>query len=144
MNDNPALTTRFWPGNNPVRLVIDNELQLPSTLYLFDRSVRTIVFNTIKQEENENLSFYKIDKTDSIKQVLKTLYELKLQSVIVEGGAKLLQSFIDEGYWDEARVITNISLQIEKGIDAPKFKNEILLNQDQLLNDSIGYYTHGR
>lgn len=144
LKDDPALTTRLWPGNNPVRLVIDNNLQLPSTLQLFDRSVKTIVFNTIKQEEHENLSFYKIDKEDSIKQILQALYTLKLQSVIVEGGTKLLQSFIDEGLWDEARVITNIALDIEKGIDAPILKNEILLNQAQLLNDSIGYYTNGR
>jgi diaminohydroxyphosphoribosylaminopyrimidine deaminase / 5-amino-6-(5-phosphoribosylamino)uracil reductase len=144
LKDDPALTTRLWPGNNPVRLVIDNALQLPSTLKLFDRSVRTIVFNTVKQQENDGLLYYKIEKANSINEILGALYQLRLQSIIVEGGAKLLQSFIDAGLWDEARIITNTILQIEKGIDAPILNEAVLQKKDQLLDDSIGYYTHGR
>ena len=55
--DDPALTARLWPGNNPVRLVIDKELKLPAHLKLFDGSVRTIVFNYNKQAEVENLMY---------------------------------------------------------------------------------------
>jgi diaminohydroxyphosphoribosylaminopyrimidine deaminase/5-amino-6-(5-phosphoribosylamino)uracil reductase len=144
LKDDPALTVRLWPGNDPVRLVIDDTLQLPSTLKLFDRSAKTIVFNTLKQQEDDGLLFYKIDKTNSVTAILKALYTLRLQSVIVEGGATLLRSFIDAGLWDEARIITNTTLVIKRGIDAPILNDSVLQKQEQLLNDSIGYYTHGR
>ncbi len=144
LKDDPALTTRLWPGNDPVRLVIDDTLQLPSTLKLFDGSVKTLVFNTLKQQEGEGLLFYKINKANGIKEIQEALYQFRLQSVIVEGGAKLLQSFINAGLWDEARIITNTILQIEKGIDAPILNEAVLQKQDQLLDDSIGYYTHER
>lgn len=142
--DNPYLTTRLWPGKNPVRIVIDNDLQLPVSLHLFDKSTKTIVFNTVKEEEGEMLSYYRIHRDKIVVQVLEKLYTLELQSVIIEGGAKLIQSFIDAGMWDEARVITNTGLTIGPGKDAPLLKNEVLQFHEQLLNDSFGYYTNGR
>ena len=106
--DDPALTARLWPGNNPVRLVIDTALKLPLYLKLFDRTVKTVVFNFVKQGKDENLNYYKLKKDENILlQIAGALYEMNIQSVMVEGGAKLLQSFIEEGIWDEAWVISN-------------------------------------
>ena len=66
------------------------------------------------------ISYYRVDKGEKmLQQILSILYKLKVQSLIVEGGAKLLQSFIDEGLWDEARVISNEQLTIGNGVSAP-------------------------
>jgi diaminohydroxyphosphoribosylaminopyrimidine deaminase / 5-amino-6-(5-phosphoribosylamino)uracil reductase len=140
LSDNPALTTRLYLGRNPLRLVIDMDLKLPSSLQLFNGAVKTIVFNQFKQEEGEQVLFYKIKKDEkSIPQVLNILHQLKIQSVIIEGGAKLLQSFIDDNLWDEARVITNTELNIPEGIAAPIVKNKKLIEKEITFGDKIEY-----
>jgi diaminohydroxyphosphoribosylaminopyrimidine deaminase / 5-amino-6-(5-phosphoribosylamino)uracil reductase len=139
--DDPALTARLWPGNNPVRLVIDMDLKLPSSLKLFDGTVKTIVFNQLKQEIAEDLSFYKIDKDERfVPQILNALYKLQLQSVIIEGGTKLLQSFIDENAWNEARVINNEELTIDNGLSAPVLKDNNLFDEQKMKNDKISFF----
>lgn len=139
--DDPSLTVRLWEGPNPIRLVIDMDLRLPSSLQLFDGSVRTIVFNTKIHEERNNLLYYQVTNDVSlVHQVSHALYQLKIQSVLVEGGARLLQSFIDESYWDEARVITNQRMQAGQGIAAPVLNNELLVKKENLLADEICYY----
>ena len=140
--DDPALTARLWPGKDPVRLVIDKELKLPVHLKLFDGSVKTIVFNYIKQSATENLVYHRLNKEEGIPvQILSALYNMQLQSVMVEGGSKLLQSLIDEGFWDEARVITNSAMVIGEGLDAPVLKNEMELSEQKIENDVISYFT---
>jgi len=71
------------------------------------------------------------------------LYQLRIQSVLVEGGAALLQSFIDEGYWDEARVITNETLQIADGLASPVMPGPRLTGQEKFFSDLINYYRPG-
>jgi diaminohydroxyphosphoribosylaminopyrimidine deaminase/5-amino-6-(5-phosphoribosylamino)uracil reductase len=139
--DDPALTVRWWKGPDPVRVVIDTTLRLPRTLQLFDRQTPTIVFNTLRHEEEENLLYYQL-ATDSslVHQVVLALHHLKIQSVLIEGGARLLQSFIDEGYWDEARVITNNELEIPEGLAAPVPGERRLLSCETLFSDTIRYY----
>jgi diaminohydroxyphosphoribosylaminopyrimidine deaminase / 5-amino-6-(5-phosphoribosylamino)uracil reductase len=139
--DDPALTVRLWNGPDPIRLVIDKELRLPSSLQLFDRKVRTIVFNTLRHEEEDNLLYYQL-ATDSslVHQITLALYQLKIQSVLVEGGGRLLQSFIDEDYWDEARVITNNDLEIPGGLAAPVLKDARLVSRETFLSDFVRYY----
>jgi diaminohydroxyphosphoribosylaminopyrimidine deaminase/5-amino-6-(5-phosphoribosylamino)uracil reductase len=145
LKDDPALTTRLYPGNNPVRLVIDMDLKLQASLQLFDATAKTIVFNRHEQEEGGMLSFYKIDKNEkAIPQILKVLYQLQIQSVIIEGGTKLLQSFIDENLWDEARVITNIEMKMADGINAPILQLQKLQAEQILLTDTIAYFTNTR
>ena len=136
--DNPALTTRLWPGNNPVRMVIDLELKLPAGLRLFDHTVPTIVFNTRLHEEQANLVYYQVTTdTGLVDQIMHALYQYKIQSVLVEGGARLLQSFIDAGLWDEARIIRNSGLKINSGIPAPALKNGIRKITREFLTDNI-------
>ncbi|MEP7141340.1 MAG: bifunctional diaminohydroxyphosphoribosylaminopyrimidine deaminase/5-amino-6-(5-phosphoribosylamino)uracil reductase RibD [Ferruginibacter sp.] len=145
LQDDPSLTTRLWPGNNPVRMVVDKELKLPPTLHLFDGTVKTIVFNTIRQKDMGQVLHYKISNEKSfITQILAALYELKIQSVLVEGGATLLQSFIDENYWDEARIITNMELEIPAGKKAPLLLNAERVSTKKILTDTIHYYKHLR
>ncbi|MET0391629.1 MAG: bifunctional diaminohydroxyphosphoribosylaminopyrimidine deaminase/5-amino-6-(5-phosphoribosylamino)uracil reductase RibD [Chitinophagaceae bacterium] len=139
--DNPELTNRLWHGPSPVRLVIDKDLRLPASLKLFDRQVRTIVFNRHKQEEDGNLCYYQVaDEAGLVHQVLQALYELKIQSVLVEGGARLLQSFIDEGMWDEARVITGHKTGPAGGLAAPDYGAAIQTNMLQAGGDTIATF----
>jgi diaminohydroxyphosphoribosylaminopyrimidine deaminase / 5-amino-6-(5-phosphoribosylamino)uracil reductase len=116
--DNPLLTTRLWPGKNAVRIVMDRKLRLPSTLNIFNNEASTIIFNEVKDETKGNLKYLKIDFTYPVEEILHVLYLREIQSVIVEGGAKLLNSFIEKNLWDEARVFTSDKFFV-KGIKAP-------------------------
>jgi len=143
--DNPELTTRLWPGHSPVRLIVDMQLRLPSSLKVFNQQVRTIIFNTIKHEEDGNLLLYQVTEDVSIvHQIANALYQLKIQSVIVEGGARLLQSFIDEGMWDEARVINNGQLVIGRGLPAPVLNHSISTNELNIFSDTIEFHRNAR
>jgi len=141
--DNPALTTRLWEGNNPVRIVIDSKLRLPVSLQVFDKKARTIIFNFIKQEEFGNLLYYKL-QGNLLPALITALFELNILSIIVEGGSELLQSFIDLDLWDEARVISNLQLTINGGVVAPQFKNSKLVKQESETGDLISYYVKER
>ena len=141
--DNPELTTRLWPGLSPIRLLVDMDLKLPASLKLFNREIKTIVFNTVKQEEQQNLIFCQIKKNiPLLPQLLGSLYQFNIQSVMVEGGAKLLQSFIDERCWDEARIITNSTLILNKGLTSPILKAGKKTDEEKLLSDTIEIYKY--
>jgi len=140
--DNPALTTRLWSGRHPVRIVVDLDLRLPQDLILFNRKFPTIVFNSIKDEEEENLLYYKVDADESLAiEIMKALFELKLQSVIIEGGSRLLQHFIDEGIWDQICTITNNNLVVTEGLSAPELPLAKKEKEFNLLTDTISIYT---
>jgi len=141
MQDDPALTARLWPGNDPVRMVVDTDLKLPIHLKLFDGTVKTIVFNYIKQADSENLVYYQLKKQENIlTQIVTALYSMDIQSLIVEGGSKLLQSFIDEGLWDEARVICNEKMTIGNGLNAPVLRSNKLYEEQRIQNDTISFF----
>lgn len=138
--DDPQLSNRLWNDKQPVRLIIDMNLRLPSSLKIFDKQQPTIIFNKIKQEQEDNLSYYQItDDVSIVHQVLNACYQFNIQSILIEGGAKLLQSFIDEDAWDEARIITNEKLYIE-GLSSPQLNNNILINSENIFNDRIDYF----
>ena len=91
------------------------------------------------------LSFYKIVKAERlIPQILNALYKLQLQSVIIEGGAKLLQSFINENAWDEARVITNTEMKIDERINAPILQHQKRVKEESIQTDSIAYFINSK
>jgi diaminohydroxyphosphoribosylaminopyrimidine deaminase/5-amino-6-(5-phosphoribosylamino)uracil reductase len=139
--DDPQLTTRLWKGKSPTRLVVDMDLSLPSHLHLFDKTIPTIVFNTRKHEENKELMYYQVTEDVSlVHQVCNALYQLQIQSVIVEGGARLIQSFIDEGVWDEARVICNRQLAIGKGLNAPQLTEQTKIYEETISSDNIEFF----
>ncbi len=140
LHDNPSLTTRLWQGENPIRIVIDKELKVPSALKVFDTDAKTLIYNLVKNSTEENLIYIKLENENFIEQMLQSLFEMNIQSVIIEGGAKTLQSFINEGLWDEARVITNEQLITENGIAAPEMKDFILEKEERYFSDQIIYY----
>lgn len=141
--DNPELTARHWTGPSPVRLVVDMDLRLPTSLKVFNNRQKTIIFNTIRHEEAGHLIYYQVTQDVSIvHQVINALYQMKIQSVLVEGGARLLQSFIDEGLWDEARIITNEQLTIGKGLTAPELGSNGIKQESMIQNDTIRIYVN--
>ena len=120
--DNPSLTTRSWYGKNPVRMVIDKNLTLPTHLALFDGSTRTLVFTQREDASSlPNVEYIRLDfNIDILPQIMEVLYREKLQTLMVEGGSILLQSFIDANCWDEA-FIEQSDVHLSKGIEAPTF-----------------------
>ncbi len=142
--DNPSLDNRLWNGGSPIRMVIDKDLSLPSTLKLFNQKQHTIVFNCHKEEKQNRLWHYKLDfAMPVIPQLLKACYHLQIQSILVEGGSNLLQQFIDEATWDEARVITNRQLHIGDGLEAPLLTNARIIGEEHMATDQISYYFNG-
>lgn len=133
--DNPRLNVRGWPGEDPMRIVIDKALKLDQSLRLFDGSQPTIVFNDSIKKEQPNLDFVAVRKPDYLEFILKDLHNRKIQSLIVEGGTRLLQSFITRGLWDEARVFT-APVCFEQGIASPKleigFRSQEMVGVDEL------------
>lgn len=120
--DNPQLTVREWSGNNPLRLVIDENLLVNKNSKVLDKSADTIVFNSKKDEVIDNVEWLKIDfHNEIITQILSILFKRDILSLIVEGGRETLQSFIDNGFWDEARIFTG-NCFFFGGVRAPEIK----------------------
>ncbi len=132
LKDNPRLNVRDWTGNQPVRIVLDENLTLSHSLNLFDNSQKTLVFNHHTSKQEDQTYWLKTDFTDPqfLNNVLLELFHRNIQSVIIEGGQKLLKAFIDNGLWDEARIFQG-SKFFEKGLRAPtlplqKFSQEFI------------------
>ncbi len=118
LTDNPLLNARYWNGKNPLRILMDCKLRVPASLNIFNTDATTLVFNESKNQIADNIEFVKINFDDSLVEMLQILHSKEIQSVIIEGGAKLLQSFIEKNLWDEARVFT-VDKYFVEGIKAP-------------------------
>lgn len=139
--DNPSLTTRHWYGKNPLRLVIDKDLTLSPHLHLFDGEAPTLVF-TQKDEAPQlpNTNFVRLDfSCDIIPQMMKVLYQRKSQSLLVEGGSALLQSFIDSGTWDEA-FVERSPLRLGDGVPAPTIPAHLLQGREILFGREMSHF----
>lgn len=125
--DNPQLNVRYGGGKYPKRVVIDRNLELPADLNLFDQSVETFVFNAIKTDVDGKIKYIALEDFDNFvpQYILFQLYLQDVQSVIIEGGAKTLQAFIDAGLWDEARIFTG-KVTLKNGIKSPFIEGDIL------------------
>lgn len=123
--DNPQLNVRLVSGRNPLRAVVDKNLELPSTHHVFDNSVKTFVFNQHKTAIEGQTYYVSIEDFDHYlpQYILFQLYLQDVQSVIIEGGAKTLQSFVNAELWDEARIFTASDFWGD-GVMAPSIKGE--------------------
>lgn len=120
--DNPRLTTREVKGRNPLRITIDRDLKIPRRFNLLDKSAPTLIFTAKKVARERNLEFAKINfKKNIIPQILRELCKRNIQSLLVEGGAQLLNSFIKNNLYDETRVFTS-KTKIKDGVKAPVLK----------------------
>ncbi len=121
--DDPRLNVRDWHGRNPKRIVADRNLELPPHLHLFDQTQETIVFNSLKTETIGSVKYLWLEDFDRYlpQMISYQLYLMDVQSVIIEGGVKMLDLFIRAGLWDEARIFNSPQYWGE-GIKAPLLK----------------------
>lgn len=143
--DQPALSNRYWYGSQPVKLLLDADLKVPDTSPLFSGDQQVVVFNRLKSAQEGNRVYVKLKaKPLPLPEMLEQLYSLGIASVLVEGGSLLLQSFIDAGCWEEARVITNSALVLENGYPAPVLKDAVKSGSTTLQANEISIYHHIR
>lgn len=142
--DNPSLTTRLWPGNNPLRLVVDRKGVLDVGLKLFDGTTKTVVFTEVFRDfgsldgiEQVQLDF----SQDILPQMMQYLHAHKVQRLLVEGGSVLLQSFIDSGLWDEA-FVEEAPFCLGGGVKAPVVKNEKQNERFESFGHQIWHFLH--
>lgn len=132
--DNPLLTTREVEGKNPIRIVLDRELSLIKDLLIFNDDAPTLVVNDKLSSENH----FKVDFDNLAPSLLKELHSRNIQSIIIEGGAQTLNTFIEAKVWDEARVFTSKKI-LEKGIQSPLIQS--VINHSEIIgNDKLTYY----
>lgn len=138
--DNPSLTTRDWKGKNPVRFFIDRTLELNKGMHLMDGTVPTYCFTEGEDENRQNLTFIQQEQVTP-EAILASISEMKIQSLIIEGGSGLFNSFIERGLWDEARVFI-APHTFGKGIAAPHISGELLSAEDVLEDRLLIYKNH--
>jgi diaminohydroxyphosphoribosylaminopyrimidine deaminase / 5-amino-6-(5-phosphoribosylamino)uracil reductase len=136
--DNPSLTNRNYFGKNPIRILFDSNLEVPNNYNIYDENAKTIVFNKIKNEVKDNIEFIITNK--DLKVLCNKLMAMDIGVLLVEGGTKVIQSFIDNNLWDEARVITT-PLQLSEGIKVPIMNPEFYaFKKQKLAEDVVQYY----
>ena len=117
--DNPALTVRAWTGKSPVRILVDRNLRVPQGYRLLDGKHQTFVF-TIKSDillkKRENIRYYLLDESDfKVSEIASILFKNDVHSLLVEGGALLHRSFIEENLWDEL-IVETAPIQLKEGV----------------------------
>ncbi|MGZ0017914.1 bifunctional diaminohydroxyphosphoribosylaminopyrimidine deaminase/5-amino-6-(5-phosphoribosylamino)uracil reductase RibD [Yeosuana sp. AK3] len=130
LEDNPFLTVRDWTGQNPIRIVIDKKKKLPKTSNIFNSEAETFIIS------ESDIDF----KANIASQICSLLHQKNIQSVIIEGGKKTLQTFVNENLWDEARVFTG-NVMFNQGLKAPIFSGKLQSTQ-QLNEDILNIYNH--
>lgn len=112
--DNPKLNARDYDGEHPLRIVLDEHLELDRTLHLLSDDEPSLIINGIKNEKQVNKQYVKVDSIKDIEEILSVLYQNEIYNVLVEGGKAVLDWFIKNKQWDEAYVIkTQTKLLIE-------------------------------
>lgn len=130
--DNPQLNVRYGEGRSPKRVIIDRELKLNKNLNIFDQSVDTLIFNEVKTEINGRDKYIALEDFGRYvpQYILYQLYLQDIQSLIIEGGAYTLNTFIEAGLWDEARIFTG-TVDLKNGIKSPVINGNIV---DEILS----------
>ena len=138
LEDNPKLTVRDWAGPHPRRIVLDRHGKIPSNHHVLDGSIHTIILteNTPTQKAPKHTVYEVLDFSKPLAQQICTiLFRHNIHSVLVEGGSKTLETFIDDGLWDEAFIFKGVSI-FKNGVKAPSISGEHISNQS-VLNDTL-------
>mgnify|MGYP003663507499 FL=1 len=115
--DNPKLNVRDVDGKDPVRIILDSELKLKH-----ESTSKTIVFNVLNSKIEKNIHYVQLSNLQ-IPTLMRALFELDIQSILVEGGAETLKKFIDSQIWDEIRIIEG-DVYFKEGLSAPTLELE--------------------
>lgn len=111
--DNPHLDTRYAAGKNPIKIILSSQRIEPSKYQALQQG-QTIVYGTTGTD-TETVVFNAISDLNAIAE---DLFNRGIQSVLVEGGAHVLQQFINAELWDKAMVLTSPK-KWQDGIKAP-------------------------
>ena len=128
LEDNPSLTVRDWTGENPIRVVLDKESKLNSNFNVFNDAAEAFRITNREIDFNKPIAI----------QIADILYKKNINSIIIEGGSHTLQTFINEGLWDEARIFTG-DVEFKDGLKAPDLKGK-LLSESRIKNDLLRIY----
>ena len=137
--DNPSLTVRMCEGKNPIRIVIDKELSLNEKSNVFDDQAETIVINNIKSTKVDKTTYLKADFNNLNQDILNQLYNRDILSLIIEGGAITINSFIEKNLYDEIRVFTTDKI-LKKGVNSPELPDINLIETSIINNDKLEVY----
>jgi len=134
--DNPSLDSREWHGINPVRIVIDRNLNIPKNATVFNDVAKTI-FITNKKASNIGSNIYETVNfsEDLTRQICDIVYRHGLQSLLIEGGTRTIQSFIDANLWDEAAIFVG-NKNFGEGITSPKLSGKII-SEEKIKDDIV-------
>lgn len=142
LQDDPQLTARHWQGPQPLRIVTNSHLQLPTTHRLLDANADTWVLNAQKELQQDNINYISINvDNEPLQQLMQLLYKAQKLSLIVEGGAALLNSFITAGLWDEARIFTG-SKPMGDGLLAPRIPAAYRAMETPIADNTLQLYVN--
>jgi diaminohydroxyphosphoribosylaminopyrimidine deaminase/5-amino-6-(5-phosphoribosylamino)uracil reductase len=143
LHDNPKLNVRQWSGKSPIRVVLDKDLKIKGNYHILDLNVKTIIITQVKDKSHwlKGIDYEVIDFSKNVaKQICRVLHENNIISVLVEGGARTLQTFINADLWDEARVIIGDN-SFGDGLKAPEISGN-LVHSKQVETDVLNIYTN--
>lgn len=138
--DNPQLSAREWPGRNPIRIMIDRNLEVDPGSQIYNDQAKTIVLNEKRTDVVNNINYVMMEDMQYYlpQKIAFQLYLMDVQSIIIEGGANILNQFIAAGLWDEARVF-NSGHSWDTGILSPQINGRIT-SVTSVDNDQITIY----
>ncbi len=143
IKDDPLLSTRHWQGKNPVKVIIDKQLRIKAQAQILNNEAPCLIYNWHGSNAYKNAQYIQLPENDNmIPDILQDLFNQNIQSVLVEGGTKLLQSFINQNLWDQAFVIKSL-LPITGGILGP-ILNNIPNTSIYLGSDSISHFLNNQ
>jgi len=139
--DNPKLNIRDWPGPSqpPIRIVVDPNLKVPGDFFLLDGTQSTLIYNCKKSADEVNLKWIKLHREKFIEELISDLYKKEIQSVLIEGGSYLINSFISKNIWDEARIFVSENT-FGEGIKAPDLYHASMVSKNKIFNDEILFF----
>ncbi|WP_373517659.1 bifunctional diaminohydroxyphosphoribosylaminopyrimidine deaminase/5-amino-6-(5-phosphoribosylamino)uracil reductase RibD [Pricia sp.] len=128
LEDNPKLDVRQWTGKSPLRVVLDRNLRINGDFHVLDGSHPTLILTEVEEPSRyrDGIDYRLLDYSKDVsKQICSIFHEYNVLSVLVEGGSQTLQTFIDVGLWDEARIFTGTS-SFKKGTKAPSISGKLI------------------
>ncbi|MGY6558844.1 MAG: bifunctional diaminohydroxyphosphoribosylaminopyrimidine deaminase/5-amino-6-(5-phosphoribosylamino)uracil reductase RibD [Nitritalea sp.] len=140
--DNPRLDVRDWVGPSPTRILLDEHLQVPEDCHLLADGRLTLVYH--RQEEFtapkviQGPIYVPQGQGSQLHGILDDLFGRGIRSVFVEGGAGILQTFMEQELWDEARVFTSPQ-RFHRGLSAPRLAVSAVYTE-KIGHDELAYY----
>jgi diaminohydroxyphosphoribosylaminopyrimidine deaminase/5-amino-6-(5-phosphoribosylamino)uracil reductase len=131
IDDNPSLTTRDWKGNNPIRIVLDQNNRISKESHIFDNQAKTLLISKDTINFDNNIAL----------EISNFLFNEGIQSLIIEGGRQTLQTFIDASIWDEARVFKS-EISLKEGIKAPIILGKETIKQQFLKDEFLTFFNY--